>query len=133
MKQLLNIMISILIKKNLMAYNNFSEDNLCQQAYDLILAHKNDSNFIILDLRPENMYNEMHIENAIFHEVYEDDFNSWINEFDRNKTFLLYCNMGVRSADALLIMKDMGFLNIYHQFEGIRKWQEKGFPVIKNQ
>ncbi len=114
-----------------MAQNTNTENITCQQAYDLIQKHSNDTNFIIIDLRPENMYNEEHIENSIYHDVFSEEFDSWVSKLNKDKVYLLYCTIGHRSGIALDKMKQMGFRNLYHLYEGIREWKKQGFITVK--
>jgi len=115
----------------LKAQDTSMENITCKQSSELIQQHSNDTNFIILDLRTEQMYNEGHIENSLFHDVFSADFEGWLNTLDKNKTYLLYCNVGHRSGIALDKMEQAGFKNLYHLYEGIREWEKQGFEVVK--
>ncbi len=114
-----------------MTRQNEAENLTCEQAYDLIQKHLNDSNFVILDLRTETMFTGGHIENSIYYDVFSDNFDDWAGKLDRNKVYLLYCNVGHRSGIALEKMKELGFKSLYHMYEGIREWEKQGYPVIK--
>jgi rhodanese-related sulfurtransferase len=107
------------------------ENITCKEAPELIQKLEKDSSFVILDLRPESMFKEGHLENAKFHDVFADDFENWLKDLDKNQTYLLYCNRGHRSGIAMEKMKEMGFKNLYHLYEGIREWKKQGLPVIK--
>lgn len=107
------------------------ENISCKQASDLIQKFSENSSFVILDLRPESMFKKEHIKNAIFRDVFEDGFEDWLKGLDKEKTYLLYCNKGHRSGIAMEQMKEMGFKNLHHLFEGIREWNKQGFPTIK--
>lgn len=113
------------------AQNTDSENITCQQAYDLIQKFKADTNFVILDLRPQNMYNVEFIESAIYYDVFSENFDNWVSKLNKDKTYLLYCNVGHRSGIALDKMKQMGFKNLYHLFEGIKEWKKQGFVTMK--
>jgi rhodanese-related sulfurtransferase len=113
------------------AQNNEIENITCLQAVDLIQKFRNDTNFIIIDLRPENMYNEEHIENSIYYDVFSENFENWVNELNKDKVYLLYCNAGHRSGIALNKMKQLGFRNLYHLYEGLQEWKRQGFITIK--
>lgn len=111
--------------------NNDGENITCEQAYDLIQKFQGDTNFIIIDLRPRNMFYEGHIENSIYYDVFSENFDNWVSQLNKDKTYLLYCNAGYRSAIALDKMKQMGFKNLYHMFEGLQEWKKQGFLTVK--
>ena len=106
------------------------ENISCQQAFDLIQKFSGDSSFVILDPRPQAKYNAAHIADAIYHDVFADDFDAWLNGLDKNNTYLVYCTIGHRSSIVMTKMKKAGFKNLYHLHEGIREWIKQGFPVI---
>lgn len=110
---------------------SFSKNLSCEETNKLIQEHENDSGFVILDLRPESMFSIEHIENAIFHDAFAGDFDQWVNRLDRDKKYLLYCNMGYRSGIALEKMKQMGFNKLYHLYQGITEWKKQGYGTIK--
>ena len=103
----------------------------CQEAFDLMQKFSNDTNFVILDLRPGNMYNEEHIENSIYYDVFSEDFENWVSKLNKDKVYLLYCTIGHRSGIALKKMKQMDFKNLYHLYEGIQEWKKQGFNTVK--
>ncbi|OGU61370.1 MAG: hypothetical protein A2V66_15925 [Ignavibacteria bacterium RBG_13_36_8] len=111
--------------------NIVSKDLSCKEAFELIQEHRGDPNFVIIDLRPEKMYNEEHIENAIFFDVFSDQFDGWANSLDKDKVYLLYCTIGQRSKMGLEKMKSIGFKNLYHMYEGIRVWKSQGYQTIQ--
>jgi rhodanese-related sulfurtransferase len=72
-----------------------------------------------------------HIENAMNLDYHSDSFRNELNNLDKNKTYLVYCAMGSRSADALAIMKELGFMEAYNMLGGINQWQEEGLPTTE--
>ena len=44
--------------------------------------------------------------------------------------YLVYCRSGHRSSNAVKIMIEMGFTDIYNLSGGIRKWKGEGLPLI---
>lgn len=106
------------------------EDVTCKQAYELIQKHESDSNFVIIDFRPEKKYNAAHIENALFLDVFSENADRWLSILDKNKIYLIYCTIGHRSSIALKKMKDLDFKNIYHLYEGLGAWEKGGYEII---
>lgn len=108
------------------------EDISCKQAFELIQKNWNNSDFVILDLRPVEMFNEGHLENSVYYDVFSEGFEKWVTGLNKDKMYLLYCTAGYRSGIALKTMKKSGFKNLYHLYEGIREWEKQGFKVVKN-
>jgi len=88
-----------------------------------------EKNAVILDVRTTEEFNDGHIENAIHTDVLQSEsFKKYIATLPKNKTYLLYCRSGKRSANALNIMKESGFTDVKHLQQGITGWDG---PVIK--
>ena len=113
------------------AQDSGSENMTCSEAFALIQKYQNDTNFVILDLRTQAMYDGEHIENAIVYDVFSEGFDTWVNQLNKDKIYLLYCTRGHRSSIALDKMKQMGFNNLYHLYQGIIEWKDQGFKTIK--
>lgn len=102
-----------------------------EEAYILIQENKDNPNFVILDVRtPEEFLGEC-IENAVNLDYYSDTFKNDLDELDKNKTYLIYCRSGRRSENALNIMKELGFREVYNMSGGIIKWKSEGLPTTK--
>ncbi|MBI5263235.1 MAG: rhodanese-like domain-containing protein [Bradyrhizobium sp.] len=50
--------------------------------------------------------------------------------FSKDKTVILYCASGGRSALAGKVLKDMGYANVYN-IGGFKDWADSGAPVEK--
>ena len=113
------------------AQSGVIKDVTCLEAFEIIQLHADDQDFVIIDLRPENLFMDAHIQGAIFFDVFSEQFNSWVGTLDKNKTYLLYCTMGQRSKAAFDKMKSMGFKHLYHMNEGITTWAGEGYKTVK--
>ena len=102
-----------------------------EEAYILIQENKDNPNFVILDVRtPEEFLGE-YIENAINLDYYSDTFRNDLDKLDKNKTYLIYCRSGRRSENALNIMKELDFKEVYNMFGGINRWKSEVLPTTK--
>jgi len=100
-------------------------------AYILIKENKDNPNFTILDVRtPEEFLGE-YMENAVNLDYYSDTFRNDLDKLDKNKTYLIYCRSGRRSENALNIMKELDFREVYNMLGGIIKWKSEGLPTTK--
>lgn len=86
-------------------------------------AKMNDDNVVILDVRTPAETNRGTIEGAQLIDYRAADFKDQIAALDRDKTYLVYCQSGGRSASAAKMMQDMGFKEIYELKTGYGGWQ----------
>ena len=119
--------ISIITLSQQENVNNFT----CEQSFKLIQEHKDDPNFVIVDVRTKAMFEVERIEDAIQFDVFSNEFDDWLKTLNREKVYLVYCNVGQRSSAAVQKMKELNFKHIYHLYEGIRVWKNKGFDTVK--
>ncbi len=107
------------------------EDVAAQEAFDLIQQNKGNPDFLIIDVRTPEEFKDGHIENAILIDFYAENFTDEIAKLDREKTFFIYCRSGNRSGQALDIMAELGFQEVYNLSVGIKGWIAQGFPIVK--
>ncbi|MBN2572102.1 MAG: rhodanese-like domain-containing protein, partial [Ignavibacteriales bacterium] len=131
MKTLKPLFYLFILSLNISFSQNIVEDLTCEQTFQLIQKYSGDVNFIIIDLSPQKLFATGHIENALYFDVFSEQFASWVNCLDKEKVYLIYCTSGHRSKIGKEKMMNMGFKNLYHLYEGIKKWKELGYPVIK--
>lgn len=75
---------------------------------------------VILDVRDKEEYDSGHIENAL--NIPVENIKDVEDEVvDKNKTILVYCLSGKRSAKASKQLVDLGYINVY-DFGGIQDW-----------
>lgn len=79
----------------------------------------------LVDVRTPEEFNEGHIEKAVNHNFYDDDFLQNFADFDKNKPLLIYCRSGGRSGKAYKLLKKEGFSVIYDLEGGYSKWPHK--------
>lgn len=74
--------------------------------------YANTDNFIILDVRTAEEFNDSHVIGALNIDVLDSNFQSKISKLDKTKTYKLYCRSGNRSGRAAQIMKSKGFSDV---------------------
>jgi rhodanese-related sulfurtransferase len=85
---------------------------------------------VILDVRTPQEYSSGHLKGSINLDFKSPSFSDQIARLDRNNAYLLYCRTGIRSARVLLLMKSLGFMNLYNLTKGIEQWQKEGYEVV---
>ena len=102
------------------------------QAREMIQKRTGNPEFVILDVRTPEEFADGHVSGAVNLNVMGSDFVSRLDALDRDKTYLVYCRTGNRSAQAIRVLERLGFRSVYHMFEGIVGWQKKAFPLVKS-
>jgi len=107
------------------------EDITPQEAFTLIQNNQNNPDFVIIDVRTPAEFAEEHIENATNINFYSETFRDTFNTLDKDKTYLIYCQVGGRSGSALDIMAELNFKEAYNILGGINLWKTEGLPTVK--
>lgn len=84
----------------------------------------------ILDVRTDAEYQRWHLEDAINLDVNLGVFRDRAARMDRDRTYLVYCQSGTRSARAAQTLSELGFTRVYNLRGGITKWRDAGYPVV---
>ncbi len=112
-------------------YEQIYEDISPQEANALIQENRNNTDFVILDVRTSGEYAEVRIENSLNIDFYSSSFEDSLAVLDKNKTYLLYCRSGNRSGQTFTKMKSMEFSRLYNMLGGILRWIEEELPVVE--
>ena len=102
-----------------------------KEASVLIETHKENSDFVILDIRTPGEYQSGHIKNSIMIDFYSKAFAEEVNRLDKGKIYLIYCRSGNRSTRSMGLFKKLKFQKIYHLSSGINGWNSEGLPLVK--
>ncbi len=84
---------------------------------------------VVLDIRTAEEYAEGHLAGAINIDYYADNFESLLGELDLGVPYVMYCNSGNRSGNALPVMDSLGFLEVYELDGGIQAWNGANLPL----
>lgn len=88
-------------------------------------------NVVVIDLRTIEEFKKGHLKNAVQIDFYSKDFKDRLNDLDKRKKYLIYCHSGNRSLNAMKIMFELGFENVFNLSEGILEWNENGFEIVR--
>src|SRR5690349_15947012 len=91
------------------------------EQFDKLRADKNN---VVLDVRSPKEFQAGHIPGAVNIDVRGDDFNEKVAKLDKNKTYLVHCAGGVRSASACKKMEGVGFKELYDLAPGFKGWEK---------
>ena len=83
---------------------------------------------LIVDVRTPQEYAQGHLNGAI--NIPLSDLPLRISGLDPNRTILVYCQTGVRSAEASSFLVSSGFTRVYNLEGGITAWINSGYPTV---
>ena len=79
----------------------------------------------LLDVRTTNEYKQGHIEGAKNIDYFNKGFKAELDKLNKTIPVYVYCRSGGRSAKAMQIMKEMGFVSVYNLQGGFLAWSQK--------
>jgi rhodanese-related sulfurtransferase len=85
---------------------------------------------VTLDVRTPGEFNEGHIEGAQLIDFQSGNFENEIAALDKSKTYAVYCRSGNRSGQAVKVMREAGFNNLYNLNGGVIDWANAGLPLV---
>jgi phage shock protein E len=93
------------------------------QEFEKLRADKKN---VVLDVRTAKEYAAGHIPGAVNIDVNSPDFEKKVAALDTNKTYLVHCAAGVRSAKACEKLTKLQFPHLYNLGGGMKAWEKAG-------
>ena len=85
-----------------------------------------DKKNVVLDVRTQKEFEAGHIPGAVNIDVNAPDFPERVTKLEKNKTYLVHCGAGVRSARACDKMSHLAFPKLYNLEGGFKAWETAG-------
>lgn len=96
-------------------YRNFQNNDITIEE----LKNKVLKGAILIDVRSNQEYREGHIQGAANIPDYEITNRIEREIPKKNQLIVLYCQYGGRSKNAMILMKKMGYTNVYNLYGGL--------------
>jgi rhodanese-related sulfurtransferase len=90
-------------------------------------ARLRDSGAFMLDVREQSEWDQFHIPGATL--IPLGSLPNELNKLPKDKTIVVYCRTGHRSAQGRDILLNAGFTNVISMAGGVTDWQSKGLPL----
>jgi adenylyltransferase/sulfurtransferase len=90
----------------------------------------NRESFILLDVRQPEEYEICHIEGSLL--VPLEEIEEHLGDFCTDRTYVIHCKEGVRSMEAIGIMKKKGFQVTLNLDGGILSWAKMIEPTMES-
>lgn len=91
---------------------------------DLSQVDFTDENNVLLDVRTPEEFNDGNIPNSVNIDFESEEFDSLIQDLDREKTYYIYCQAGGRSTEASAKMQEAGFKNVVNLQDGYSAYKK---------
>lgn len=88
-----------------------------------------EANVVVLDVRTPAEFAEGHLANAINIDFQSGNFETDISKLDKGTTYAVYCRSGNRSGQAVKVMAELGFTDLYDMDGGVIDWAAAGKPL----
>ena len=108
-----------------------SRDVTVKEAAALVRAHAADPAFVVLDVRTPAEHAAGRIHGSVNLDFTAPDFKARASSLDKDKTYLLHCAKGGRSAKGAQVLGELGFKSVLNMEGGLAAWAEQGNPVEK--
>lgn len=118
MKKLISIVLFIILLTGCGQNNEGYVSISAEEAKELM---DKSENYVILDVRTKEEYDEVHIPDAILIPDTEIADRAEDELTDKEQLIFVYCRSGNRSKKASAILSQMGYTNI-KEFGGIKDW-----------
>jgi rhodanese-related sulfurtransferase len=115
---------------NTILLNENYESCLSREAYDIIINNKDNSDFVIIDVRSREEYERGHLGKAINIDYFSESFRDELDALDKDRTYLIYCKGGKRSFETIQIMNVMNFRKVINLENGFEDWTSQNLPVL---
>lgn len=121
MKKLIPVFMLLLLFAGCGADNEEQENSYLQISMEEAVTRMEEENYIILDVRTAEEYEEKHIPDAI--NIPNESIGTEELPMlpDKNQLILVYCRSGNRSKQASQKLADLGYTNVV-EFGGIIDW-----------
>jgi rhodanese-related sulfurtransferase len=87
------------------------------------------ADLVVLDIRTPEEFAAGHLAGAINVDYYADNFEDQLADLDLDVPYVMYCNSGNRSSNALPVMDSLGFQQVHELDGGIQAWFAAGLPI----
>ncbi len=84
---------------------------------------------VVLDVREQDEFNYVRLENSVW--IPLRDLPSRVHELDPDAEMVTLCHLGIRSFQAQMVLKAMGFTKVSNLAGGIDAWALQMDPNMK--
>jgi adenylyltransferase/sulfurtransferase len=85
---------------------------------------------LILDVRQPHEWEISNMASVGAKLIPQSEVMDHLDEFDQNQEIVVQCRSGVRSANVIMIMQQLGFKNLWNLDGGINRWAQEVDPSL---
>jgi rhodanese-related sulfurtransferase len=125
MKALLILSFSLIVSLTACEAQDSSVKNIKSNEMETLMQ---EPDVVVIDVRTPSEVQSGYISTSkCFIDVNDREFNSKIDELDKEKTYIVYCKSGARSSYAANYMAKNGFTKVYNLTGGIMNWKNQSY------
>jgi rhodanese-related sulfurtransferase/phosphoribosylcarboxyaminoimidazole (NCAIR) mutase len=113
----------------LQAQSSTAAKSVTPEDAEKLLKEKKD--VVVLDIRTAEEFKAGHIAGARNIDYLGDSFAKEVSALEKDKTYLVHCASGGRSAKAMKVFEEQKIPAVLHMDAGFKGWQAAGKPVEK--
>lgn len=99
-------------------------------ARELAEMLRKDTSIILVDVRTPEEYQQGHIKAARLMDFYSAEFHAQLQTLPKEKSIVLYCRSGRRSAEAAKFLASIGYSRVLNMLGGIIQWKKDRQPLV---
>jgi rhodanese-related sulfurtransferase len=89
----------------------------------------NNKDVVLVDVRTPGEYRGNSIQNSINIDISNPNFGEQIEKIEKDKTILIVCASGNRSARATRYLDEKGYAKVYNIVGGMGAWNREKLPI----
>jgi phage shock protein E len=92
-------------------------------------SQRGQDNVVMLDVRTPEEYAQGHIPGVTL--IPLDQLERRLSEVPKDKTLIVTCRSGNRSAQAAELLRQKGYADVHNMLGGFTAWEKAGYPAEK--
>lgn len=111
------------------SFSIFKTSEISSKSLPKYLRENSNEEIIFVDLRNKEDFESSHIKGAIHIDYFSPCYPKELFKIPKDKTIILYCKHGLRSKNAVSLLKSYGYKRAYSLKGGFKEWEKLGFPI----
>ena len=130
MKKPFSVFFTCLIVMLGACHSQFMSDEELLEPQEFEIGLKKQINAVLIDVRSTEEIKYGHMEDAIFINYMDENFEVYLTYLRKDLPYFIYCNTTEKTIPASRLMKSMGFKHVYILKGGLQNWHHEGKKIV---